>query len=115
MIDIPDFLLPKDASGNTLCPRCGKLTENCDCPVIEKKKPKINRPKPHFRLEKGGRKGKTVTLIVGLLPQEKYLKDLAKQLKTKTGSGGTFYIEDAVGIIELQGDHLQMVKALDLW
>lgn len=105
MIDIPDFVYPKDNAGNPLCPKCGKLVRICDCPVLESPKPKAPKIKPKIRLDKSGRKGKVVTLIEGLQANEEQLKELAKELKMKTGSGGTSYIWEGVGTIEVQGDH----------
>jgi len=105
MIDIPDFVYPKDPSGKPLCPRCKKLISQCDCPFIEPAKPKSLPIKPSIRLDRSGRKGKVVTLIGALPHNETYLKDLAKTLKVKTGSGGTFFMDENGGTIELQGDH----------
>jgi translation initiation factor 1 len=48
-----------------------------------------------------GRKGKGVTLITGVPLEGAQLKELAKTLKQRCGSGGT--VKD--GIIEIQGDH----------
>jgi len=110
MIKIPDFIYPKDEQGNNCCPRCKKVVSSCDCPTIEAPKPKQTRVKPKVRLDKSGRRGKCVTLVEQLPRNETYLKDLARMLKTKTGSGGTFYIEDEGGVVELQGDHKQMVE-----
>jgi translation initiation factor 1 (eIF-1/SUI1) len=109
MIDIPDFVYPKDSSGNALCPRCKKLVTQCDCPSFEPAKPKSQSIKPSIRLDKSWRKGKVVTLIEALPHNEAYLKDLAKNLKVKTGSGGTFYLTEDGGAIELQGDHKEVV------
>jgi len=105
MIDIPDFVYPKDTEGQALCPRCQKRIAQCNCPSFEPPKPKAPKIKPNIRLDKSGRKGKVVTLISALPRNEAYLKDLAKDLKVKTGSGGTFYIDDNGGVVELQGDH----------
>jgi len=55
--------------------------------------------------ETKGRKGKGVTLITGLPHNMDDLRDLAKQLKQKCGSGGT--VKD--GVIEIQGDHRDML------
>ncbi len=56
-----------------------------------------------------GRKGKGVTLITGVPLRTDELKDLAKTLKQRCGSGGT--VKD--GIIEIQGDHRDaLVKEL---
>ena len=93
MIDIPDFVYPKDANGDALCPKCRKLVIECHCPSggpVKLKSPSI---KPSIRLDKSGRRGKVVTLIGNLPGNEAYLKNLAKELKVKTGSGGTFYLD----------------------
>ncbi len=105
MIDIPDFVFPTDAEGNKLCPRCKKPVPKCDCPSYKASKLTPPRFTPSIRLDKSGRKGKIVTVIKGLSPNEATLKDLSKILKTKTGSGGTYYVEDRMGVIEIQGDH----------
>ena len=110
MIDIPDFVYPKDPQGQPLCPRCRKLVGQCDCPGGELIKLKAPAIKPVIRLDRSGRKGKVVTLITSLPRIEKYLKDLSKELKVKTGSGGTFYFNETGGVVELQGDHQQMVR-----
>ena len=106
MIDIPDFVYDKDPQGNALCPRCRKLVAQCDCPAMEEPVRQKSPPvKPRIRLDRSGRKGKVVTLVEGLPDNEAWLKDLAKALKGKTGSGGTFYVTENAGTIELQGDH----------
>ncbi len=51
--------------------------------------------------ETKGRKGKGVTLITGVPLNDSAIKDLAKQLKQRCGSGGT--VKER--IIEIQGDH----------
>ena len=112
MIDIPDFVYPKDEKGNALCPRCMKAIHECTCPSlkpVEQKKVKIT---PKITLDKSGRKGKIVTIISGLPRNENYLKDMAKKLKTKTGSGGTYFLADEGGIIEIQGDHKKTIMAI---
>ncbi len=48
-----------------------------------------------------GRKGSGVSLITGVPLSDQELKKLAKDLKKRCGSGGTF----KNGIIEIQGDH----------
>jgi translation initiation factor 1 len=54
---------------------------------------------------RSGRKGKTVTLVTGLPPDD--LEPVAKELKRVCGSGGA--VKD--GVIELQGDHRARVVA----
>ena len=57
---------------------------------------------------RGGKRGKTVTIIKGLSLNECDLKKLLKKLKIKCGTGGTIK-ED---LVELQGD--QVKAALDV-
>lgn len=94
-------------ASNSTCPRCHKPLKNCRCqPASKQSVPtdgiiRISR-------ETKGRKGKGVTLISGVQLKEAELKQLAKQLKTVCGSGGSI----KQGVIEIQGDHRQQVKAL---
>jgi translation initiation factor 1 len=55
--------------------------------------------------EKGGRGGKTVTVVRGLDPA--VLKTVASDLKRLCGSGGA--VKD--GAVEIQGDHREKVAA----
>ncbi|HPF34301.1 stress response translation initiation inhibitor YciH [bacterium] len=48
-----------------------------------------------------GRKGRGVTVITGIPLAGEALKDLARELKQRCGSGGT--VRD--GVVEIQGDH----------
>ena len=57
---------------------------------------------------RGGKGGKTVTIIRGLALGPDELKTLLKKLKTQIGSGGT--AKD--GVIELQGDQVEVILAL---
>jgi translation initiation factor 1 len=54
---------------------------------------------------KGGRGGKTVSVVRGLPPRE--LDAVAKDLKKHCGSGGT--VKD--GAVEIQGDHREKIAA----
>jgi len=60
-------------------------------------------PKLHLRLEKKGRRGKTVTVVFGFEAGEDQLEAYASELKSRCGTGGTV----KEGTIELQGDHRQ--------
>ncbi|MCL6414924.1 translation initiation factor Sui1 [Aestuariirhabdus sp. Z084] len=59
------------------------------------------------RRETKGRGGKTVTSISGLPLEGKALKDLAKQLKQRCGTGGAV----KEGVVEIQGDHCDLMLA----
>lgn len=67
-----------------------------------------------FRLEKGGRGGKTVTVLDQLPRHETFLKELCKELKSKCGSGGTYSMngKDGSGLIEIQGDKRDAIKTI---
>ena len=52
-----------------------------------------------------GRKGKGVTIVTGVPLAGDELKELAKSLKQRCGSGGTV----KNGVIEIQGDHRDTV------
>jgi translation initiation factor 1 len=66
----------------------------------------------NLRIEKGGRAGKTVTVIDDLPKQAHFLKELTSELKKKCGTGGTYLLDRKEGVIELQGDKRDMVRAL---
>lgn len=90
-----------------LCPKCGKPAANCSCTR--------QNPAPagdgvvRVSRSTAGRKGKGVTIVTGVPLEGKELKELAKRLKQKCGSGGT--LKD--GVIEIQGEHRdQLVEEL---
>ncbi len=86
-----------------MCPVCGNPKAECVC-GRQKKPPKTDGVVRVSR-ETKGRKGKGVTIITGLPLEPDALKQLAKQLKAKCGSGGT--VKD--GAIEIQGDRRDTV------
>ena len=63
-------------------------------------------------IERKGRKGKAVTVLLGVPGDAAAQKALLKQLKSKLGTGGA--LKD--GVIEIQGDHrdriVEMLTAL---
>ncbi len=99
-----------DPALNKKCPRCKELLASCKC-VPE---PKLGESKftALLRIEKQGRGGKTVTSIGGLPKINVFLKDLTKKLKNACGSGGTFSLEGKEGVIEIQGDKRDQIRAL---
>jgi translation initiation factor 1 len=60
------------------------------------------------KIERKGRGGKSVTVVEGVMADRAKLDDLARQLKTACGSGGTL----KEGRIEIQGEHRDRVMAL---
>jgi translation initiation factor 1 len=99
-----------DPKLNEKCPKCKELKTACRCePEVDAAKVKFV---PVLRIEKQGRGGKTVTVIDRLPKQEKYLKELTSELKKKCGSGGTYLMAGADGLIEIQGDKRDILRAL---
>src|SRR5581483_6387425 len=90
-----------------ICPRCGEPIGRCRCRRSQPSAPKGDGVARVSR-ETKGRKGKGVTLIAGVPLHTEGLRELAKELKQRCGSGGT--VKD--GIIEIQGDHRDAVEAL---
>ena len=97
---------PKDK-----CPKCGALKSQCTC-ISTQSRDSSYKFVAIFRLEKNGRGGKTVTVVDNLPKQEVFLKELTKELKAKCGSGGTYSLEGKEGLIEIQGDKRQQIKAI---
>lgn len=88
-----------------ICPSCGKHSAECIC---RKNKAHTNhKADGKIRVERStkGRKGKGVTLITGLPLEGQSLKELAKRLKQKCGTGGAI----KNGVIEIQGDHRDLL------
>jgi translation initiation factor 1 len=90
-----------------LCPGCGWPQKQCRCssgfgePVPEKIVARL-------RIEKAGRRGKTVTVVESLPRNADFLKQLAAELKRACGTGGT----TADDRVELQGDHREKIRGL---
>jgi translation initiation factor 1 len=59
-----------------------------------------------LRLDRGGRRGKSVTLVDGLRLHPQGKLDLLASLKKRCGAGGTL----KEGKLELQGDHREFLK-----
>jgi translation initiation factor 1 len=89
----------------SLCPNCRRPVRDCVCP-----KGAPGRPAPsavRVGREIKGRAGKGVTTITGLPLPESEIEALATKLKKRCGSGGTV----RAGIIEIQGDHRDVIVA----
>ena len=87
------------------CPVCGKKLDRCRC----RQPGKPVRGDGIVRVERStkGRKGKGVTVITGIVEDDGRMKQVAKTLKQKCGSGGTV----KAGTIEIQGDHRDLLVA----
>jgi translation initiation factor 1 len=87
-----------------ICLSCGRPTKKCTCRKKKTAKKESVYPDDgiiRVRREVKGRKGKTVTTVFGIPLADKDLKQFAKQLKRKCGTGGS--VKD--GVIIIQGDH----------
>jgi len=81
------------------CSRCGRTLDSCRCrgQVAQPAGDGIVR----IARSRGGRHGKMVTVITGILGRQAERDALAASLKRLCGSGGT--VKDTA--IEIQGDH----------
>ncbi len=61
-----------------------------------------------LRIEKAGRRGKTVTVVEGLPDNAAFLQELAGELKRACASGGS----TGHGRVEIQGDHRARLRRL---
>jgi translation initiation factor 1 len=97
-----------DPKLNQKCPKCKEVVSECTCPA------EVDASTYKFialiRIETGGRKGKTVTVIDRLPKQEIFLRELTTELKKKCGSGGTYLMDGAEGVIEIQGDKRELIR-----
>ena len=109
MINIPDFILLKDKEGNIICPRCKNLENKCICISLEDSK---NNELLAILTTEKCKKGKVVTIVSNLRPDQNFLKKITKELKIKFGTGGNFHLSRNEGIITIQGNKLNEVEAL---
>ena len=87
-----------------ICPSCRHPTVKCTCKkkkTVKKQSIYPNDGIVRIRGEVKGRKGKIVTVVFDVPLDDKKLKQFAKTLKQKCGTGGT--VKD--GVIIIQGDH----------
>lgn len=85
----------------SICSDCGEPKNSCICRQIKRKTVLKSNGAVCVRYETAGRKGKGMTLIIGLPLSEDGLLAMVKKLKQQFATGGA--VKDFV--IELQGDH----------
>jgi len=90
-----------------VCLKCGWPEKSCRCSV-QLDQPVPDRIVARLRIEKAGRRGKTVTVVEGLPRNRAFLKELAGDLKRSCGSGG----KTAEDRVEIQGDHREKLREL---
>ncbi len=100
-----DGRLVYSTEAGRICPDCSKPASQCVCRK-KKKQTKVEGAGlddgvVRVRREVKGRKGKTVTAVFGLPLEDRDLRDFAKKLKVRCGTGGS--VKD--GVIVVQGDH----------
>ena len=87
-----------------LCRHCGLPVKRCQCRA-NPRKTADSAPVGDGIVRVGrtskGRKGKTVTEVTGVPLEPDELRELARELKQRCGTGGA--LKD--GVIEIQGDH----------
>lgn len=86
------------------CSKCGKPSKSCTCGKGQPQMP--NDGIVRISRQTKGRKGSGVSLVTGVPLDGKELKNLAKKLKQKCGTGGTI----KSGVIEIQGDHRDILN-----
>jgi len=88
-------------------PRCERCDEpEVDCVCEPEPSPRVRPEKQTARLSiEKRKKGKSVTVIRGLSPDDNDLSELLTQLKSKCRAGGTIQPEG----LEIQGKHLDRV------
>ncbi|MCE8021724.1 translation initiation factor Sui1 [Halomonas sp. MCCC 1A11036] len=92
-----------------ICPSCRQPQDDCRCAELaEQERIAALDGIVRIRRETSGRKGKGVTTISGLPLSKAELRTLAKSLKKRCGTGGS--VSDD-GVIEIQGDHREPLKA----
>ena len=89
----------------SLCPNCRRAVRECVCPKGAPGAAKVSSIRVGREVK--GRAGKGVTTVTGLPLSGADIEALATRLKKRCGSGGTV----REGIIEIQGDHRDVVVA----
>jgi translation initiation factor 1 len=89
----------------SMCPACARPVGQCVCGKDQSAPAGDGIVRVGY--ETKGRKGRGVTIVSGVRMTADQLKDLARELKTRCGAGGT--VKDWT--IEIQGDHRDKLVA----
>ncbi len=100
-----EYGLVYSTESGRICPQCNTAKEKCRCRV--QTTADHNDGIVRISRQTKGRKGSGVSLISGVPLPGQELKTLAKKLKQRCGTGGTV----KNGVIEIQGDHRQVLQA----
>ena len=87
------------------CEGCGELEEECVCPPEPIKRRPAHEQTARLSVEKR-KKGKSVTVVRGLVEPDSDLNELLTQLKSTCGAGGAIKEES----LEIQGRQLERVR-----
>lgn len=90
-----------------VCPKCGWPERACRC-AAPADEPVPDRLTVGLRIERYGRRGKTVTVVDRLPRNRVFVSELATELKRACGSGG----KAGDGTVEIQGDHRDRLRTL---
>lgn len=96
-----------DPTLNRCCPQCKEVIGECTC---RKDEPLPKEISAVLRLEKKGRGGKSVTVLAKLPRSQAFLKDLTQKLKKRCGVGGTWYVGESEGVVEIQGEKMAEIR-----
>jgi translation initiation factor 1 len=94
-----------DGGRRDRCSRCGRSLDSCRC--SSKVTPPAGDGIVRIARSRGGRHGKTVTVITGVPGTPAEREALTASLKRLCGSGGT--VKDTA--IEIQGDHRERLAS----
>ena len=64
-----------------------------------------------LKLDTQSRRGKTVTVIGGLPKNQLFLEAMTKELKNRCGAGGSIDLSGKDGVVEIQGDQREKIRA----
>ena len=87
------------------CERCGELEAECSCPPEPIKRRAPQEQTARLSVEKR-KKGKSVTVVRGLVEPDSDLTELLTQLKSACGAGGAMKDDS----LEIQGKQLERVR-----